>query len=73
MKYEYWPGAMRICTVSEPFLTPVVQHVLNTMGGIGVPDYQRAYEGYSEENPRRFQRRARRCRGRTCRAAGTAR
>jgi hypothetical protein len=39
MKYEYWPGAMRICTVSEPFLTPVVQHVLNTLGGIGVPDY----------------------------------
>ncbi len=39
MKYSYWPDAKRICTVSEPFLTPVIQHVLNTMGGIGVPDY----------------------------------
>ncbi len=39
MKYEYWPDAKRICTVSEPFLTPVIQHVLATMGGIGVPDY----------------------------------
>jgi hypothetical protein len=39
MKYEYWPEAKRICTVSEPFLTPVIQHVLSTMGGIGVPDY----------------------------------
>jgi hypothetical protein len=39
MKYAYWPDAKRICTVSEPFLTPVIQHVLATMGGIGVPDY----------------------------------
>ena len=39
MRYSYWAGAERICTVSEPFLTPVIQHVLNTIGGIGVPDY----------------------------------
>jgi hypothetical protein len=39
MKYTYWPDAKRICTVSEPFLTPVIQHVLSTMGGTGVPDY----------------------------------
>jgi hypothetical protein len=39
MKYSYWPGSERICTVSEPFLTPVIQHIFNTMGGQGVPDY----------------------------------
>lgn len=39
MKYSYWPDAERICTISEPFLTPVIQHVLNIMGGNGVPDY----------------------------------
>jgi len=39
MKYSYWARAQRICTVSEPFLTPVVQHVLNALGGNGVPDY----------------------------------
>ena len=39
MKYSYWVDAERICTVSEPFLTPVIQHVLSTIGGIGVPDY----------------------------------
>lgn len=39
MKYAYWVGARRLCTVSEPFLTPVVQHVFNTVGGYGVPDY----------------------------------
>jgi hypothetical protein len=39
MKYSYWTGAERICTISEPFLTPVIQHVLNTLGGNGVPDY----------------------------------
>ena len=39
MKYSYWQGAQRICTISEPFLTPVIQHVLNALGGNGVPDY----------------------------------
>jgi hypothetical protein len=39
MKYAYWAGALRLCTVSEPFLTPVIQHVFNTIGGAGVPDY----------------------------------
>lgn len=39
MKYSYWSGAERVCTISEPFLTPVMQHVLNTIGGNGVPDY----------------------------------
>ena len=39
IKYPHWSGAERICTISEPFLTPVIQHVLNTLGGYGVPDY----------------------------------
>lgn len=39
MKYSYWPGTERICTISEPFLTPVTQHVLKVLGGQGVPDY----------------------------------
>jgi hypothetical protein len=39
MKYAYWAGAQRLCTVSEPFLTPVIQHVFNTIGGTGVPNY----------------------------------
>ncbi len=39
MKYSYWNGARRICTMSEPFLTPVIQHVLSALGGHGVPDY----------------------------------
>jgi hypothetical protein len=39
MKYAYWAGAQRLCTVSEPFLTPIIQHVFNTIGGAGVPDY----------------------------------
>jgi hypothetical protein len=39
VKYSHWQGAERICTISEPFLTPIVQHVLNTLNGNGVPDY----------------------------------
>lgn len=39
MLYSYWQGASRVCTISEPFLTPVIQHILATLGGYGVPDY----------------------------------
>ena len=39
MKYAYWDGAERLCTISEPFLTPIVQHIFSTLGGYGVPDY----------------------------------
>ncbi len=39
MKYSFWPRTERLCTVSEPFLIPVIQHVLNTIAGNGVPDY----------------------------------
>lgn len=39
MKYSYWAEAQRVCTVSEPFLTPVIQHIFNAIGGTGVPDY----------------------------------
>jgi hypothetical protein len=39
MIYPYWPEATRLCTIMEPFLTPVVKHVLNTIAGNGVPDY----------------------------------
>jgi len=39
MRYSNWLGAERVCTISEPFLTPVIQHVFNSMGGTAVPDY----------------------------------
>ena len=39
LKYSYWPDAKKICTVSEPFLTPIIQHTLGVIGGYGVPDY----------------------------------
>jgi hypothetical protein len=45
MKYSYWTGAERICSVSEPFRTPVVQHILGTIGGNGVPDYSDPMKG----------------------------
>ncbi|MGC1378229.1 MAG: hypothetical protein WA821_18505 [Anaerolineales bacterium] len=39
MLYSYWPDTTRLCTIMEPFLTPVVKHILNTIAGNGVPDY----------------------------------
>lgn len=39
LEYTNWPNANRVCTLSEPFLTPAIHHVLNNIGGHGVPDY----------------------------------
>lgn len=39
VRYSHWAGVERVCTISEPFLTPVVHHILNAIGGNGVPDY----------------------------------
>lgn len=37
--YDFWDRVEPLCSISEPYLTPVVQHILGTLGGIGVPDY----------------------------------
>lgn len=39
LEYSAWRGYNKVCTISEPFLTPVIEHVLKTIGGYGVPDY----------------------------------
>jgi hypothetical protein len=49
IRYSYWHGAVRVCTISEPFLTPVIQHVLKVMGGNGVPDYPEHMKKILEE------------------------
>ena len=37
--YETFSGYSRICTLSEPFLTPLVINILNSLSGNGSPDY----------------------------------
>ncbi len=39
LKYSWWEGAEKICSVSEPFLAAVIQHTFAVIGGYGVPDY----------------------------------
>lgn len=39
LKYSWWSGTEKICSVSEPFLTAVIQHTFAVIGGYGVPDY----------------------------------
>jgi len=39
LKYGWWQGAEKMCSVSEPFATSIVQHVFGVIGGFGVPDY----------------------------------
>jgi hypothetical protein len=39
LKYAWWNGTEKICSVSEPFLTAIIQHTFGVIGGYGVPDY----------------------------------
>ena len=39
LTYSRWPEHKRVCTISEPFLTPVVDHILAAVAGYGTPDY----------------------------------
>lgn len=44
LKYGVWNGSEKVCSVSEPFLTAIIQHTFRTIGGFGVPDYPDAME-----------------------------
>jgi len=39
LSYEYLNEFERTCTISEPFLTPFIDTLLETLSGLGVPDY----------------------------------
>jgi hypothetical protein len=40
LKYDDWKDYKPIVRVSEPFLSPLVEHILKSIAGYGVPDYQ---------------------------------
>jgi len=39
LSYEHFNEFERACTISEPFLTPFIDTLLETLSGLGVPDY----------------------------------
>lgn len=39
LRYSFFSGTEKICSISEPFLARLVQHILATISGNGVPDY----------------------------------
>ena len=39
LSYIHWDKYRRITTISEPFLTPVIMHIINSISGYGSPDY----------------------------------
>ncbi|MCX6236985.1 MAG: hypothetical protein NTY07_05390 [Bacteroidia bacterium] len=39
LKYSSLEDINLICSISEPFLTPLISHLLNTIYGYGTPDY----------------------------------
>ncbi|MCX6735795.1 MAG: hypothetical protein NTZ13_01805 [Candidatus Parcubacteria bacterium] len=48
LKYE-WLGAEKLCSVSEPFLSAIIQHTFGTIGGYGTPDYPKEMKKIFEE------------------------
>ena len=40
--YDLFGEYSRICTLSEPFLTPIISNILSTIAGHGCPDYSDA-------------------------------
>ena len=45
LSYSRFGGFKRVCTLSEPFLTPFIITLLDTLAGQGVPDYPRIVKG----------------------------
>lgn len=39
LSYENWLNVVRIATISEPFLTPIVLHCISAVSGYGTPNY----------------------------------
>ena len=39
LKYSDWSEYKRILTVSEPFLSPMIEHITKSLSSYGVPDY----------------------------------
>lgn len=37
--YDFFDGYIRTCTLSEPFLTPIISNILSAIAGQGCPDY----------------------------------
>lgn len=45
LKYGWWEGAEKICSVSEPFQSAIIQHTFAVIGGYGVPNYPKEMKG----------------------------
>ncbi|MDE3058818.1 MAG: hypothetical protein KGJ59_12765, partial [Bacteroidota bacterium] len=50
LKYDDWNDYGLICSLSEPFLTPVIEHILSAIAGYGTPDYPVVVKKMIEEN-----------------------
>ena len=44
LRYNHLEGYKYLFSISEPFLTPLVQKILNEISGLGVPDFRTAKE-----------------------------
>jgi hypothetical protein len=48
--YDLFEGYTRICTLSEPFLTPIISNILSAIAGHGCPDYSDATKRLLDNN-----------------------
>lgn len=55
LKYLHLPnGAKRVANLSEPFLTPLIEHIFSSLAGYGVPDYPESISKLIIENSMEF-------------------
>jgi hypothetical protein len=50
LKYDKGFDFNKVATVSEPFLTPLIQHIFNAIAGYGTPDYSSAVSDLISKN-----------------------
>lgn len=50
LQYGEGFGFQRIATISEPFLTPFIQHIFSTISGYGTPDYPKVVSDLISKN-----------------------
>jgi hypothetical protein len=50
LKYDCFDEYKRICTLSEPFLTPIISNILSSIAGHGCPDYSKSTKELLDKN-----------------------
>lgn len=54
LDYDHWSLYKKLCSISEPFQTPLVELILSAIAGCGVPDYPEKIKEAIKERSRKI-------------------